>query len=196
MGLVQRAQNILLRPRSEWPVIEQEHTDTRSLYRNYIVIVALLPTIAGLIARLTYVGQFGPRMGTGTALVSTVIGYGLSLLMVYVIALVADALAPTFGGNKAMGQALKLTAYAMTATWLGGMFVLVPVVGWLVALLGALYGLYLFYLGAPVLMAVPARKALGYTATIVVIALAIGFVIGLVEAALLGTGHAPAAAGV
>ncbi len=191
MDIVDRARKILLQPSSEWPVIEQEQTDPQSLYRGYIAILALIPAIAGLISRAFIASFFGVRMGMGAALGFTVVGYVLSLVMVFVVAFIADTLAPNFGGRKNLVQALKLTAYAMTASWVAGVLVIVPVLGWLASLLGALYSLYLFYLGVPALMKVPAQKALGYTAVIVVIAIVIGAVIGMLNAAMFGVGAGP-----
>ena len=55
-----------------------------------------------------------------------VIGYLLSLAIVYVLALIVDALAPTFGGTKNPIAALKLVAYGSTAGFVGGIFSLMP----------------------------------------------------------------------
>ena len=53
----------------------------------------------------------------------------LSLVMVFVLALIVNALAPTFGGTKNQVQALKLVAYGCTAGFLGGIFGLIPMLG-------------------------------------------------------------------
>ena len=42
--------------------------------------------------------------------------------MIYLMALIVDALAPTFGGEKNFMQSLKLVAYSYTAAWLAGIF--------------------------------------------------------------------------
>lgn len=75
-------------------------------------------------------------------------------MIVYVIAIVTDALAPTFGGTKNQSNALKLVVYAMTPIWLAGVFLLIPQL----RILG-LYGLYLFWLGIPALMKAPDEKS-------------------------------------
>jgi small-conductance mechanosensitive channel len=111
---------------------------------------------------------------------------------VYVIAFIADTLAPSFDGQKNIVQALKLTAYALTASWVAGAFVVVPVLGGLVALLGTLYSLYLFNLGVPVLMKVPGRKAIGYTVVVVLLVIVAGALIGVIFSALFGSGPAAA----
>ncbi len=188
MNLADRVKNILLQPKSEWAVIEPEQTDPQTLYTSYILILALIPAVAGFLSMALIAGLLGGRMGMGFVLGAMIMQYVLSLVMVFVVAFIADALAPSFDGQKSLNQALKLTAYAMTASWVAGIFVIVPFLGWLLSLLGAIYALYLFYLGAPVLMKVPEQKVMGYTAVVVVIAIVIWWVIGVIIAGMLGMG--------
>src|SRR3990172_13361752 len=184
MNLVDRVKNILLQPKTEWAAIEPEQTDPKTLYTSYIVILALIPAVAGLI------GAFfsASRIGVGVILGAAIMQYVLTLVMVFVVAFIADALAPSFDGQKNLNQALKLTAYAMTAAWVAGVFAILPVLGWLLVLLGSLYSLYLFYLGVPALMKVPEQKVIGYTVVFVVVALVIGIVIGTINAGIMEMG--------
>jgi hypothetical protein len=188
MNLVNRVKNILLQPQSEWQVIEPEQTDPQTLYTGYIMILALIPAVAGLIGTAFMVSFMGGRVGMGFVIGAAIMQYVLSLVMVFVVAFIADLLAPSFDGQKNLNQALKLTAYAMTAAWVAGVFTLIPFLGWLLSLLGALYGLYLFYLGAPLLMKVPAAKTVGYTVVVVLAAIVVGFIIGMINAGILGMG--------
>lgn len=48
----------------------------------------------------------------GSGLVRMLVTYLLSLAIVYVMALITNALAPSFGGQPSMLQALKTVAYA------------------------------------------------------------------------------------
>lgn len=188
MNLVDRVKNILLQPQSEWKAIEPEQTDPQSLYTNYIVILALIPAVASLLGTAFIASFFGGRIGLGFVLGAAIMQYVLSLVMVFVVAFIADVLAPSFDGQKNLNQALKLTAYAMTAAWVAGVFTIVPILGWLLSLLGGLYSLYLFYLGAPLLMKVPAAKTVGYTVVVVLVAIIIGLIIGMINASILGMG--------
>lgn len=188
--LLGRVLNILLQPRKEWPAIAEERTEPVALYLNYVAILAVIPALATFVS-LALVGTLhAGRMSAGIAFSAAVAGYVMSLVMVFVIALIADALAPSFDGRKDLNQALKLTAYSMTASWVAGILTFLPVIGFLIALLGGLYSLYLFYLGTPVLMKVPEQKAAGFTAVIVAIAIVVGFVIGMLNATMFGTGAA------
>lgn len=188
MNAVHRATNILLQPESEWSAIAHERSDPQSLYLGYIAILALLPAAATLIST-ALIGSLGfGRLGASVALQAALAGYVLSLAMVLLLAFIANALAPRFGGRSDFHQALKLTAYALTASWVAGIFTILPVVGWLISLLGGLYSLYLLQVGAPQLMKMPERGAVGYGIALVAIGVVITFLIGAALAAMFGMG--------
>ncbi len=83
-------------------------------------------------------------------------------------------------------KAFKVAAYASTPGWLAGIFAIIPMLAWL-ALIGALYGLYLLYLGLPRLMRVSEDKAIGYTVLVVVVQIVLYIVVAFVVASLVAT---------
>ena len=181
MNLVERVQAILLKPKETWPVIAQEGGDVASIYKNYVVILAAIPAVATFIGMSVIgAGMFGVgfRVPILTGLAHLVVGYVLSLVMVYALSLIANALAPTFAGEKNALNAFKLIAYASTAGMVGGIFSLLPGLS-VLGLLAALYSIYLIYTGIPPLMKSPPDKAIGYTAVIVVCGIVAGVVMGL-----------------
>jgi hypothetical protein len=187
MGLVDRAKAILLTPKKEWPVIEPEQTTVAALYTGYIIPLAAIGPIASFI-RWSVFGVTVPfvnttiRLSPARGLSSAVVSYALGLAGVYITALVIDALAPTFGGQKNQLQALKLVAYASTASWLCGIFVAIPGLS-LLAILG-LYSIYLFWTGLPVMMKNPQDKNLGYCVVAAICVIVIMFVISAVTAGI------------
>ncbi len=119
------------------------------------------------------------------------IGYLLSLVAVWLLALVVDALAPTFKGSRDPLNALKLVVFGSTASMVGGFFNLIPALA-LLGVLAAFYSIWLIYLGLPVMMKCPPDKALGYTALIVLCSILISIVIsGLAALALPARAPAP-----
>lgn len=185
MDLVERTKRILLQPDQEWQVINTEAATTADLYKNYIAPLAAIGPVASIIG-MSVVGVSVPFFGTyhvplGTSIGHAVIRYVLTLAGVYVLALIIDALAPTFAGQKNDIQALKVATYASTAAWLAGIFALIPMLS-ILGVLG-LYSLYLLYLGLPILMKVPQEKALAYTAVVVVAAIVVFAVISVVAGA-------------
>jgi len=184
-----RIKAILASPQTEWPVIAAEPATTAGLFRNYIAIVAALPVIAHFIkGSLIGHGALGVHMHTpvGMGLIGMVLHYVLMLVVTYVMALIINALAPSFGGQKDSVQALKVVAYSWTAGWVAGIAVIIPWLGWLVALAGAIYGIYLLYLGLPHTMRCPVEKSAGYTAVAVIIAIVLSWIVGLLLASVIG----------
>ena len=191
-GLVDRARNIIVTPKTEWPVIDAEPATIAGIYRSYVLILAAIPAVAGLIGNLLFgFSMFGitVRLSPITAISSAIAQYVLSLVGTFVLALIIDALAPTFGGTKNQTQAFKVAAYASTASWVAGIFAIIPQLSWL-AIIGGLYGLYLLYLGLPLLMRSAADKALGYTIVTIIGAILLSMLIGAV-ASTVGRVFAP-----
>ena len=192
-GLIGRVKEILTKPGPTWDVIDGERPTVGSLYTGYVIPLAAIPAIAQAIGMTVFgAGAFGivVRWSPVTAIVQAVLTFVLALVMVYVLALIIDALATNFGGTKDRNQALKVAAYAPTASWVAGVFALYPPLG-MIALLGGLYSLYLLYVGLPKLMKTPQDKALPYTAIVIVVAILVSLVIGMVTgsvAALTGAG--------
>ena len=190
MAIVQRVQDILLKPKEAWPVIAAEAGDVKSVYTNYLVILAAIPAVAGFIGMSIFGMSFlGATIRTPffSGLATMVVGYVLSLVMVYVLALIANALAPTFGGEKNLLNAVKLIAYGATAGMVGGVFNLLPMLSMLGVLAG-LYSIYLIYTGIPVLMKSPPDKALGFTAVLLVCGVVASLILGAVTAMFSGMG--------
>ena len=180
-SLVQRAQNIIMSPKTEWPVIASESADVGSLYAGYIVPLAAIPQIAAFLSMALFL-----HLGLVYGLLFAVVSYVLGLIGVFIISFVAAKLAPSFGGRDDQIQGLKLAAYAYTPGWVAGICSIIPVLGGLVALAGAIYGLYVLYLGAQPVMGVPSDKALVYTIVLIVVAIIVTAVLLSIPTMILG----------
>jgi hypothetical protein len=177
--LVERAKNILLVPKTEWPVIAAEPASTGSLYKGYLVWLAAIPAVLGFVDAtvfgysVPFMGSY--RIGVGAALQGAVVSYVLTLAALFVFSLIVNALAPTFGATKDGVQALKVVAYSATSGLvIGGVATLVPWLGGLLAFGAAVYGIYLLYLGLPPTMKCPPEKAGAYTAVSVLVSFVVG----------------------
>jgi hypothetical protein len=179
--LVNRIKNILLTPQTEWPVIGAEQHTVKDLYLKYFVIVAAISAVGWFIDSVIMgTSAFGMTVRTpfGLGIVMAVLLYLLALGTVFVVGLLADVLAPNFGGERSQVQGIKLVGYAATAGWLGALAGIIPWIGWIISLAAAIYGIYLVYLGAPHTVKVPADRAAGYTAILVIIWFVISLVVG------------------
>jgi Yip1 domain len=183
MTIIDRVKAILLTPKTEWPVIAGETGDVAGIYKKYLIYLAAIPALARFIGfSIIGIGALGVsyRVPFFSGLLSAVVGYVLSLAMLYVMSLIVDALAPTFGGQKSQINAFKLVAYGSTAAMVAGIFSMIPGLR-LLGILG-LYSIYLIYLGLPVMMKCPQEKALTYTAVLIVCGIVAGIVLGAVMA--------------
>jgi len=111
----------------------------------------------------------------------------LSLVMAYVMSLVVDALAPSFGGTKNPVGALKVMAYGATAVYVAGLLKLLPALS-LLGILAAFYSVYLIHLGLQSVMKAPQDKAVGYTAVVVIIFIVASLIVGAISAMFIGFG--------
>lgn len=184
-GLLSRIKNIVLSPSTEWPVIAPEPTTAPQLYVGYVVPLALLAALMGFL-RMSVLGvssAFGAsfRMPISSGLTYTAMMFVSALFGVLVVALVINALAPTFSGTKDQRQALKVAAYSLTPAMLSSVLALSPILATLLQLLAGIYGIYVLYLGLPVLMRSPREKAFGYTASVVICTILVGIVFAVLS---------------
>jgi hypothetical protein len=191
MDLISRAKNICLTPTAEWPVIASEETPAATLITSYVLPLAAVGAVAGFLGG-SLVGYSLPFAGTYrvpivTGLVGAVVALVFAIAVTYLVSLIVNALAPTFGGQKDPSQAFKVVAYSYTPAWVAGVLQIIPMLG-VLGVLAALYGIYLLYLGLPRLMQCPEDRAVGYTAVTVVCAIVLSMVVGGISTAAIGVG--------
>jgi hypothetical protein len=178
MNIVERVKRLCLSPDAEWAVIAAEPATLGGLITGYVLPLAALSAIGSLLGTL-FLG-----LGLVFAVRIAITGLVMALVGVAILAVVIDALAPTFGAVKNSSSAAKVAAYAPTPAWVAGIFQIIPFLGGLITLIGAIYALYLLYLGLMRVMKSPQAKAIGYTVVVIVIAIVVGFVASLVTAAI------------
>ena len=188
MGIVDRVKNILLTPRTEWPVIAGETSSTGDLMGGYVAPLAGISVLCGFVGH-SIVGTSLPFLGTYRMPIVAGIGiavftFVMAFVGIFILSLIINALAPTFGGEKNSAQAMKVAVYSYTPAWIAGVLGIIPALG-LIGVLISLYGLYLLYLGLPRLMKNPEEKSIGYTAVVVICAIVIGFVVSLMAGGLM-----------
>jgi hypothetical protein len=190
MNLQTRATNILMQPAQEWRVVEGESSDVASLMRDYAAPLSAIPAIcswlgASLIGVSTIVGTY--RVGLARGLVGAIVSWAFGLAGAFLAAVVIERLAPTFASRGSTAQALKLVVYASTPVWLAGVLNLVPLLSPLV-LIAALYALYLFYLGLPIVMHTPADKVIPYMIVAAIVLIIVTVCVSAVTATIVGVG--------
>ena len=175
--MIGRVKGMLLEPRATWKEIDSEFTKPGEIWGKYVVPLAAIAPIAVTLGLLMF-GQtiaftsLTSSVSLTSAITAGIGSYVLALLMVFVLSRIISLLAPGFGGQRNDVQGLKAAAYSSTASWVGGIFFLLPAL-WLVSLIFSLYSLVLLYIGLPILMKVPKDRAMGYTAVVIIVAIVV-----------------------
>src|SRR5262249_9800256 len=157
--------NMILTPKTEWPVVEREPTTIGQLYFSYVAPLALCAAVLAFI-HVSIIGIHLPFGGTfrqpfSMGLMSLVMTLVVAFIGLLVVGFVINILAPTFDGVRDMRQAVKTAAYAFTPAWLGAVFGLLPAFSTLLQLAADCYAIYVLYLGLPVMMRGKPEKAAG-----------------------------------
>ena len=176
-----RAGAILFSPRTAWSAIAGERADLPTLFKHYVLPLSAIPPVAKLIGW----SLLSSYVGMGAGLAGALLSYALGLAGIAALAVIAGKLAPLFEGEDDLVQATKLIAYSATASWVAGVFRLVPVLG-IFSLIASLYGCYLLYTGAPAVMGVPEVRASAYTAILIIATILVFVVTNLILAAAIG----------
>ena len=179
MNIVERVKKILLGPKEEWEVIKQESTTVQNLFTQYAVFLAAIPAIAGLIG-------FG-GFGLGSSFNWAIVTYVLSLVATFALGYIIDAFAPTFGSTKDLTSSMKVSVYASTASWVGGIFNLIPSLSF-VSFFAGIYTLFLMYWGLKSIKEVPEDKMVGFFITVIVVSIVLSMIIGAITSGMVFSG--------
>ena len=148
----------------------------------YIVPLALIPFVATLIGDLWYYGAF-LRFSYGYGVLSAILGLIFNIIMVYVVGFITWKLAPSFGTNTTQIRALVLTAYAFTPYFLISALDIIPPIAF-ITLLGTLYGLYIVYLGLPILLNTPKDREITFIIVLIIVLFVVAVIIGAITGAI------------
>ena len=182
MNLIDRAKNILLTPQKEWHVINSEPGNATSITTTYVLPLTLIGVLAAFIGY----GFFGVGVGifkyasVGLG-IKMAIGYAIRCIAgVFIMAFIIDAIAPNFGSEKNFDKSFQVAAYSATAALVGGIFLIIPALVILYFLAG-LYGLYLLFIGLPILKKTAADKSVNYFVVVLVIWIVVNAVLYYIQ---------------
>ncbi len=188
--IIERVKSILLSPKDALTAVKSEEMSIADFMKEYVAILAAIPAVAQFIG-LALVGHsvFGRRSFIGTLFYAALF-YIFSLVSIFVYSKVIDALAQSFNATKNDLSAFKLTVYAWTPAFVAGIFHIVPGLQ-VLAMLGALYGIYILYLGLPILMESSEEKTVPFTVVGILVALLTMVLIWFIAGAIALGGAAP-----
>lgn len=188
MDIVQRVKDIILKPKDTWETIKTEQTTIKELYTSYAALLAAIPPIASFIG-FSLIGvsmmTIQYRIPFGVGLSHTVVSYLLSLIGLYIVAQIIDGLAPSFGSQKNVINAMKVAVYSWTPSWVAGILIIIPFLA-PIAMLISLYSLYLLFVGLPILMDTPKEKAVIYFVVTIVVSIVVFMLVSFISRSLFG----------
>jgi hypothetical protein len=185
-NIVGQIKNILTKPKDALQSVRNVGMEFKDLL-IYLAVVGL-PTLIGLIFGYGFIYGYaiGIRFSLGWAISSGFVQYIMLIVGIVILGVIINELSPHFSSKKDFIQALKAAAYMATPSLVAGILYLYPPLSPLVLVAG-LYGLYILYLGLPILMETPSDKTLLYFIVILVLYYVIMILISSVSGMMLGT---------
>ncbi|MDA4130992.1 MAG: YIP1 family protein [Thaumarchaeota archaeon] len=150
----------------------------------YVAVLAVLTLVGTLIGDLIiYRGLYG--FFAGYAVGHAILSFILDIIGVFVIGFVVWKLGPNFRTSTNQVRATRLAAYAYTPFFLASILYIIPFVGGILAFLGLLYGLYILYLGLPIMLGTPQEQAITYVIVSVIVVIVVYAVLAAIAGAIL-----------
>ena len=197
--IVERVKQIILSPRETWETIKTEETTVTGLFKEYLLLLAAIPAGAMFLGNWI-VGFWVPkgtpwlvpifskaiRFSFGKSLSSAILWYLLTIAGIWLVGMIISYIAPRFGSSHDDVKGFKVAVYTFTPFLAVGILFLIPTLQ-IVAALAGLYGIYLMYIGLPIVMETPKEKSLAYFITIAVAIILISLIIGAIQTLIFGS---------
>ena len=157
--MINQAKDIIIKPKDTIEKLKNETVTMKDII-IYLIIIGL-PTFLGIFLGYGFIGWgfYGGWIGFAFAL--ALITYILSIVGIIVFGFILNGLAPNFKSKANKMQAMKLVSYAATPWLLLGIASIYPPIA-IISLLGGIYGLYILYIGIPILMETPKEQQMTY----------------------------------
>lgn len=156
--VVQRVLRLILSPSEAWDEIASEPASVDVLIRRYIVPLALLAPIAGVVGMSTFDRDWDPRHGylvppeaIWSAGITTLFA---SIVSIFVLAGIFVMIAPMYGSSRHYPSALKVATYGAVPVLVAGSLLFLPVMV-VVSVVALCHTLYLYWIGVRRVLAVP-----------------------------------------
>lgn len=155
-ALINRVLALLVEPAKTWRIIANEPDSGRLLVTRYVLLLASVSAV------FSFLGGLLGSNGFVFSLVFAVVRLGVAVGSVWLMGILINAMAPSFGTVRNDNAAFKLMAYASTPLWVVGLLAVIPQLSVLAVLLGVGYSLFLFHVGCPIVLRTPESRAWGF----------------------------------
>ncbi len=181
--VIQRARDLMVNPRDTWLNIKDEPGEILDLYRDYLWLLAIVPAVS------IFIGQslVKYRVPFEHEITYVPIGLGLSLMLrryiLYLLGILIGGiciswLSGRFHGASDLTSSVRLVGYSATPGWLATALHIIPRLGDL-SVFGYIFGIYLFYLGAEILLEISRERLTTFTTLAVVMLIVISIFVSI-----------------
>jgi hypothetical protein len=184
MGVIRHAIDLTKNPAGVMSAYRDTDPSFNSLLINYVAVLAAIPFVATLIGDLIIYSYTSADVGI--AFGQAIFGFISNLIAVFVVGFVVWKLAPRFGTSTTQIRATRLAAYSFTPFFLVSVINIIPYSP-IRALdtLALLYGIYIIYLGLPIMLGTPQSQVITYLVVTFVVVIVVYVVLAVVIGAIL-----------
>ncbi len=179
MGALQDAIALVRDPRAFMTSRATAAPPMQSTVINYVAILAAIPFFFTLIGNLI----FHKGHVIVYSIVSGIVAYIFALASVLIVSYVLFMLAPRFASAADLNKATKMVSYVYTPTFLIAVLNIYPPLQ-ILSFLALLYGLYILWIGLPIVLNTPPEKKLMYVIATLVVTFIVYFILALIAAGL------------
>jgi|ERR1022692_3424071 hypothetical protein len=147
---------------------------------KYVAILAIIPFLFTLLGDAIF-----QRAGHHIvyAVIAGIVAYIFAVVSVVVVGFILWKLAPRFLSVSEQNKATKLVSYIYTPVFLIAVLNIIPALA-IVNILALLYGLYILYIGLPIVLKTPQNKVVMYVIATLVVTFIVYFILALIGAGL------------
>ncbi|MEE8387133.1 MAG: Yip1 family protein [Acidiferrobacterales bacterium] len=176
-------------PKEEWNTIRDQHCTVTRCYCSHVLLLAAIPTIAGLIGTSqvgwSVAGDTPVKLQFNSALQISITFFFAMLVTVFAVGKMIHWMGQTYNAAQPLAQCIALAAYTATPLFLVGLMLFYPI-PWLIFLVGIIalsYTVYLLYLGLPIMMGVSEDR--GFLFSSAVLAVGLVMLVGLLATSVI-----------
>ncbi|RBW50577.1 Yip1 family protein [Marinobacter sp. F3R11] len=168
---------LLTHPDQQWEAIRKESESVTRLYTGHVLLLALIPALAGFIGTSQVGWQIGDgqvtRLSVSSALSLSVLFYAAMLAGIFILGKFIDFFAATYDAVERTPRGVTMAAYTATPIFLIGVIAVYPNiwVNMLAGLVAIAYAVYLLYEGLPILMKIPEDRGFMFASAVLTVGL-------------------------
>ncbi len=178
--LINTVKEIVVEPKNAFTKRKEEKEPWMNLLVNYVLILVAISALGSFLGMIRWSASWAIR----SLIMQLIIGVVNFIILMYLM----QALSKSFEGNGDLEQSAKTIAYSLTPLWVASFLRFIPVLGWLIALAGLVYSLYVLYHAILIFMDVPKDKSVGYEIIFIIVSIVVMAVVGITLGAIFGLG--------